>query len=369
MKIALVHDWFDQVYGGSERTALSIAKMFPDCDVFTMMFNDDIFGGTIDPKRLRTSFLDRWPNFITKRHHYLLPFIPNAIESYDFSGYDLVISSSPAFSKNVITPPETIHVTYCHSPMRFAWDYWPQYMYDNNFGPIKRMIARGQVNRIRQWDLHGVSRVDHWLTNSKTSANRIKKYYRVTAQVLHPPANLTGAKPSRKKGNYYVTLATLTPYKKLDIAIEAFNVNGQKLLIIGDGPDRERLQNLAKGNIKFAGFVKDEKKWKLLAGAKGLIFPQEEDFGLAPIDAMACATPVIAYGKGGALETVIDKKTGVFFKTQSVEALNQAITKAESIHFETQNLVNQAKKFSEPIFQRRLHEYLKKVMKHHADQA
>lgn len=368
MRVAIVHDWFDQVYGGSERTALTIAEMFPNADIFTMIFNDDKFGGLVNPKRLHTSWLEKIPKFLRKHHPVLLPFMPSAIERFDFSGYDIVISSSPAFSKNIITPPDTIHISYCHSPMRFAWDYWPQYLYDNRYGPIRRFLASKVIGRIRQWDLAGVNRVDYWLTNSETSARRIKKYYRVKdITILHPPADIAAASPAPAKRDFYVTLATLSSYKKIDLAIEAFNISGKNLVVIGDGPDRKRLETMANNNIRFLGFIDDKQKWAVLRSAKGLIFPQEEDFGLAPIDAMACGVPVIAYRRGGVVETVIEDKTGVFFDSQSASAINQAIERAETINFNTRTLIAQAKKFSKDEFKSKLLAYIKNVYKtHHA---
>lgn len=369
MRVAIVHDWFDQVFGGSERTALAMAEVFPKADIFTMIYNDDVFGGQIHPKRLHTSVLDKWPRFLTKRHQLLLPFIPAAIESYDFKGYDLVISSSPAFSKNIITPPETLHLTYCHSPMRFAWDYWPQYLKDNGYGPLRRFLARRMIPRIRQWDLSGVARVDYWLANSQNSAKRIRKYYKQKdVTVLYPPADISGAKPGAKKRDFYVTLATLTPYKKLDLAIEAFNISGHKLVVIGDGPDRGRLQKLAKDNIKFAGRLEDDDKWRLLAAAQGLIFPQVEDFGLAPIEAMAAGTPVIAYAKGGVLETVTAGKTGVFFKQQTPAVINAAVERARKTRFHQSDLTAAAEQFSKPVFMSKFKTYVKEVYRDHARQ-
>ena len=362
MKIAIVHDWFE-VFGGAEKTVIAIAEMFPKADLYTMIFNDDKFAQYFAPSKVHTSYLQKLPSFLKTKHRLLLPIIPQAIESYDLSEYDIVISSSSAFSKNIITSDKTLHICYCHSPMRFAWDYWPQYVDELGYGPIRKFIASKLIHNLRQWDSNGSSRVDVWLTNSKTSQKRIAKYYRKKSEIIYPPADLEGSFVSKKKGNYYITLATLTPYKKIEAAIEAFNISGKKLFVIGDGPDRKRLEKMAAKNIRFAGFVKEKKKWELIAASKGLIFPQEEDFGIAPIDAMACGTPVIAYKKGGVLETVLPGKTGVFFGSQTAEAINKAIAKSETIDWQASAMRKHALGFSKKIFQKNLKQSIKMALK------
>ena len=346
MKIALVHDWLNQKAGGAESVLAHLADIFPEAPIYTLIYNPDIFD--YPDERIHTSFLQRAPSFLKERSRYLLPLVPHAIESWDFSEYDIVLSSSCAFTKNILTDENTLHVSYCHSPMRFAWDYWPKYLDEQKVGPIRRMAIRRMVHRLRIWDYAGASRVDRFIANSKTTQKRIDKFYGRKSQIIYPPADLSFA--DEEKSDYYVTLGMLTPYKKIDIAIEAFNVSGKKLKIIGDGPDRKRLEELAENNIEFAGFVSESERTKLLSKARGLIFPNVEDFGIAPIDAMAAGCPVIAYNSGGATETVVDGTTGVLFDEQTPQMLNEAVLRSESITYKTQDLHQQSEKFSSQHF-------------------
>ncbi len=346
MKIALVHDWLNQKAGGAEQVLAHLANMFPEAPIYTLIYNPDIFDYSQD--RIHASFLNKAPHALKKRSRYLLPLVPHAVESWDFSDFDVVISSSCAFTKNIITDEHTHHISYTHSPMRFAWDYWPKYLNEQSVGPIRRMAIRRMVHHARLWDFAGAARVDTFIANSQTTHTRISKYYRRESQIIYPPAELHFADAS--KGDYFVTLGMLTPYKKVDLAIEAFNVSGKKLKVIGDGPERQRLEAMAEDNIEFVGFVSEKERTKLLSKAQGLIFPHVEDFGIAPIDAMAAGCPVIAYNQGGATETVLNGRTGVLFDHQSPRAINAAINEALSLDFQTKELHQQAEKFSSQHF-------------------
>ncbi len=354
MNVALVHDWLNTKRGGAEQVFDVLADMFPEAPIYTLIFNPERFD--YPRERIHTSYLQRAPRTLKQRSRYLLPFIPNAIESWDFRQYDVVISSSSAFAKNIITNPETLHICYCHTPMRFVWDYWPQYLDEQHIGPVRRWYARRQTGKMRIWDYAGAARVDKFLTNSETSRNRIKKFYRREAEIVHPPVETSSfayVSPDKKR-DYYVTLAALTPYKKIDAAIEAFNISGKKLTIIGDGPDRKRLENMAAGNIRFTGYLSDENRAELLAEAKGLIFPNVEDFGIAPVEAVASGTPVIAYGEGGVTETMNDGETGVLFREQTPAGINHAIERFEGMRFDGTTLRNRAQQFSTETFAKKL---------------
>lgn len=346
MKVALVHDWLNTKIGGGELVLLELAAMFPDAPIYTLLFNAENYADKLDPDRVRPSFLQAFPSFLHRRSRYFLPLAPWAIEQFDFSEYDVVISTSSAFARGIKTPPATLHICYCFSPMRFVWDYWPRYLDEQNVGWLTRQAIIVMVSRLRQWDLKTVPRVNKWVAISKVVAARIKKYYHQDSIVIYPPAKLGELQVQSKKSDYYVTLATLTPYKRIDLAIQACNQLKRPLKIMGDGADLARLKALAGPTISFEGRVTDAKKAELLAGAKALLFPNEEDFGIAPIEAMASGTPVIAYNKGGLTETIRDGVTGVFFDEQTPEALAAAIEKANTISFKTDDLTKQAAKFT-----------------------
>jgi len=301
-RIALVHDWLNRPIGGGERVLLELARLYPDAPIYTLLFDGRWYAGELDPARIRSSWLQRLPEQVRSHPRYLLPLIPAAVEAWDLSRFDVVLSSSVAFVKNVTTPASTLHLCYCHSPMRFAWDYWPRYVDEMNVGPLRRLAITAMVARARRWDLAGVPGVDAWLANSETTAARLRRYYRVReVTVIPPPVDVDGlrALASTPKGDHWVTLSTLTEYKRIDLAVRAFTASGRPLVVIGDGPDRGRLAGLAGPSIRFAGHLDDAARGELLAGARALIFPGEEDFGIAAVEALACGTPVVGYARGG----------------------------------------------------------------------
>lgn len=366
MKVALIHDWFDQVYGGSERVALHIAHLFPDADIHAMLYNPAVFDTYLDGRTVRTSSLQKLPKRLRSNHKLLLPLIPKAIRSLDFSGYDLVISSSPAFSKNITVPEGTGHITYCHSPMRFAWDYWPEYLKEQDFGVLRNLFAKATIPRIRKWDYEGAKRIKHWIANSETVKQRIHTYYDVKEKditVIYPPVNLSAIpRLVENREEYYVTLATLTPYKRIDLAIKACNVSRRKLIVIGDGPARKDLEQIAGDTIRFVGFVDSEEKWDILRKAQGLIFPQVEDFGMAPIEAMAVGTPTIGFRQGGVTETVEDGVSGVLFDQQTSESIVDAIDRAESMEFDSAAMRESSHQYSAEKFDQSFSKYVENVL-------
>lgn len=366
MKVAIVHDWLNTKRGGAENVALELAAMFPDAPVYTLLYNHQLYDDTLPKERVHSSSLQRLPQWLKKRSRYLLPFLPQAIESFDLSQYDVVISSSTGWGKGVITKPETLHICYCHSPMRFVWDYWPRYVSEQGVGPLRRAAIHLLTSRMRLWDYYSAARVDRWIANSKTTQSRISKYYHQSSSVIYPGVDIDAFTPSAApKGGYYATLSTLTPYKKVELAIEAANQLGRELVIIGDGIDRSRLEALAGPSVRFAGRVSNAERAQLLAGARALIFPSEEDFGIAPVEAMASGTPVIAYNKGGLKETVIDGKTGRFFEEPTAASLIDAIQRFEGDTFNTADLVRQAKQFDSERFRRELHREIAQALKEH----
>lgn len=352
MKTALLIDWLNTKKGGGEAVLIELAQMYPDADIFTLVYNKELYP-ELNNRVVKTSFLQKMPRWLKKRSRYLLPLIPNAIEQLDLSEYDLVISCSSAWVKSAITKPETTHICYCYSPTRMIWDYWPKYIEEQHVGPLRRAAIHWLTSRIRVWDYLSSSRVDYWIPISDTVSDRIKKFYRAKPEpVIFPGAEISKFETTSKKEDYFVSVGSLATYKRIDIAIEACNQTGDKLVIAGDGPDRSRLEKIAGPNIKFLGRVSDEKRRDILAKAKAFIFPGLEDFGITPIEAMASGTPVIAYGKGGVSETVIDGKTGIFFDEISKESLTNAIRRFGDINFKKEDLISRANEFSTKRFEK-----------------
>ncbi len=368
MRVAIVHDWLNTRVGGSEKVLMELANLYPDADIYTLIFRPEFYRGQIDPKRVTTSHLQRWPRLLTDKPSYLLPLLPTAIEQFDLSSYDVVISSSNAFSKGVLTPPRTLHICYCYSPMRFAWDYWPRYLTELSIGPIRRMAARGVISKVRLWDYYSSKRVDHWIAISDHIAARIKKYYGAKAEVIYPPVQIDDFEPLASRSDHYLTLSTLTPYKKIDLAIKACNQLGRKLIVVGSGFDRKRLEGLAGPTIKFAGRVSDEEKARLLATAKALLNPQEEDFGIASVEALASGIPVIAFARGGAAEIVSDGETGVLYEDDSVEGLVAAIKRSEALNYDRDQLLQASRRFSASYFAKTFTTTVEKLYADHISQ-
>jgi exopolysaccharide biosynthesis WecB/TagA/CpsF family protein len=367
-RLALVHDWLNRPIGGGERVLLELARLYPEAPVHTLLFDPGRYASRLDPARVRASWLQRLPASLRDRPRYLLPLIPSAVESWDLSGFDVVLSSSVAFVKNVITAPPTLHVCYCHSPMRFAWDYWPRYVDEMEAGPVKRFAVTNLVARARRWDLAGVGGVDAWIANSQTTAARLRRYYGVEeVRVIPPPVDVDGLRRlgGAPRGDHWVTLSTLTEYKRIDLAVRAFTDAGRPLIVIGDGPDRERLERLAGPTVRFAGHLGDAARAELLAGARALVFPGEEDFGIAAVEALACGTPVVAYGRGGLTEIVADGRTGVFFDEESPAALNVAVERLAGLPIRRDELIESAARFGAPRFREEVRDFVDAALAAH----
>ncbi len=352
MKVALVHDWLNTKRGGAELVLEHLAALYPDAPIYTLVHDADHYGTSLPRERIRTSALQKLPAALKRRPRYLLPLIPMAVEAWDFSDFDVVISSSSAWVKGIITKPETLHICYCHTPMRMVWDAWPGYVEDQGVDPIRRGAIHRLVSQTRLWDFYSAARVDRWVANSQTTADRIAKFYRKDADaIIYPGADLSlfGSVGDEAR-DYFVTLCSLTPYKRVDLAIEVCNTLGKRLIVIGDGSDRERLEKLAGPTVTFAGRVDDHEKARLLRGARAMIFAGHEDFGIAPVEAMAAGAPVIAYGRGGLTETVIEGKTGIFFKEQTAQSLEEALGRFDSQRFDASAIANHAANFSIATF-------------------
>lgn len=322
MKVAIVHYWLVSMRGG-EKVVEALCDLYPDADVFTLVCEPGEISERIRRHGITTSFIDRLPG---GRRHYqsMLPLMPFALEQLDLTPYDLVISSESGPAKGVITRPDALHLCYCHSPMRYLWDLAPQYY--ANAGRITRAAMTLLSPPLRLWDVATASRVDSFVANSRFVAERIRKYYRRDAEVVHPPVDLADFDiDDGEDGDYYVCAGQLVPYKRVDLAVQAFSRMGKRLLVIGDGGELPRLKAMAGPTVEFLGRVPTAVMRRHFSACKALVFPGEEDFGIVPLEVMACGRPVIAYGRGGACETVVDGVTGRFFAEQSAEAIADAV--------------------------------------------
>ncbi|EKD63925.1 MAG: glycosyl transferase group 1 [uncultured bacterium] len=326
MQIALVHDFLVRM-GGAERVLAEFAKMYPKAPIFTILYDEKLAGSTFPRERVITSGLQKLPSFIKKRHKYLFPLMPAQVEQFDLSGYDLVISSSNAYAHGVVTNLRTKHICYCHSPMRYAWDWTHNYMGEQRLNGVAKMFAMKRLEQVRMWDMAAADRVDKYIANSRTVAGRIQKYYRQDSEVIYPPVDVRRFSPKKTNENYFLIVSTLTPYKKIDLAISMFNRLGRRLVIIGDGSARGYLERMAGPSIDFLGFKSDAVIKDYMENCRGVLFPGEDDFGIVPVEAMACGKPVLAYGRGGATETVIPGVTGEFFYEPTFESIEDGLAR------------------------------------------
>ncbi len=365
LKVALVHDWLVTM-GGAERVLAAIAELFPEAPIYTLVLDRKNLPLVLADREIYTSLIQKFP-LAAKKYQAYLPFMPMAVEQFDLTGYDLVISSNHACAKGVITRPDTLHICYCHTPMRYAWEFYHEYLTRERVGGLKRALIRPLMNYLRIWDVTSANRVDYFIANSTAVAERIHKHYRREAVVIHPPVETTYYQPDEpdalgEQGDYYLVVSRLVGYKRIDLAVEAFNRLGYPLVIIGDGSQRSYLEKIAGPNIQFLGRQLDEAVRHHLQHAKAFVFPGEEDFGITPVEAQAAGCPVIAYGKGGALDTVVDGNTGVLFAPQSVEALMQAVKRREETAFEPSVLINNARKFDREAFKEKLKKYVQEKL-------
>ncbi|MBN1494237.1 glycosyltransferase [Candidatus Peregrinibacteria bacterium] len=355
-KIAIVCDWLTN-FAGAERVILKLHKMFPAAPIYTSVYNEKKmpeFKNAV----IHTSFIQQIPK-AKEKHQLFLKLYPVAFEQFDLSGYDIVISSCHSCSKGIITKPETMHVCYCHSPMRYAWDNSHEYLRTYKMhGFLKRFVPK-LMNKIRIWDRLAADRVDFFATNSNFVKKRIKKYYKHDAQVIYPMVNTNEFYISNQDPKkYYLAVGRFTPYKRFDLIVDAFNELPYKLKIVGTGLEENELKKRARTNIEFLGHVSETSLKDLYANCKALIFPQIEDFGITPLEAMASGRPVVAFNKGGALETVINNQTGIFFNEQNVISLKAAVEKCEKTKWNSKTIRQHAMKFDEKVFEKDFNKYL-----------
>ena len=360
-RIAIIHDWLVTFRGG-EKVLEAITELFPYAELFTLYYTPGKVSPKIEGHKIHSSFLNRLP--LAKRfYRYTLPLMPLAIESFDLTDFDLVISSSHCVAKGIIPSPDALHICYCHTPMRYAWDQYRVYF----GGCFKQFLFLPSIHRLRQWDVTSSHRVDHFIANSEWVKNRILKYYRRDAEVIPPFFELSSEPTSASPKDYYLVVAGLSPYKRIDIAIEACRKLNRRLMIVGAGQDEKKLLAMADNDIKFLGRVSDEELRKLYGECRALLFPGAEDFGIAPLEAMACGRPVIAYGKAGVTETVVDRATGLFFLDQTADSLCDAIVELEKLlpTISSDTCRKQAERFSRKRFQESFQNSIQRHWKDH----
>jgi glycosyltransferase involved in cell wall biosynthesis len=365
MRIAIVHERLD-VVGGAEKVILALHRIFPDAPVYTSFVERAKLCGAFDQVNLRSSSMQRLPGSVKRLNDKLLPLYMLAFQEFDLSGYDVVISSSYAAAKSVLTPSSTCHICYCHTPMRYAWDYHADYM--RGLNPLLRPGMRLLLQYFRQWDAQTAGNVDYFVANSETVRRRIRKHYRRDARVIMPPVETGRFRVSDSPCDYYLVVSRLVPYKRIDLAIEAFNRLDRQLIIIGEGREQRRLAALAGPNVRILGWQPDEVVARYLSEARALIFPGEEDFGILPVEAQAAGTPVIAYGRGGVMETVIHGETGCFFPEQTADSLRAAVRESETCSFVRRDIACHARQFDESVFCERMDAYVRQCYaEFHAD--
>jgi glycosyltransferase involved in cell wall biosynthesis len=355
MKIALVHDYLSQD-GGAERVLKALHEIWPDAPIF-VLFHDRIKINYLDHEKVRESWLSKMP-FINNIFQWYLPFMPMATEQHDLRGYDMVISSSSGFAKGVITSPDTLHISYCHTPPRFLWGDGNNYLSDLKSNYFIKLILPLLNHQLRIWDQMSTQRVDHFIANSQTVQKRIKKYYRRESEIIFPPVDTHRFQIANKLGDYYVAGGRLVPYKRLDLVVKVFNRLNIPSKIFGIGPEFKHLKRIAKSNIEFYGKISESEKAVLFSRALAFIHPQKEDFGITPVEAMAAGRPVIAYGYGGATETIISNETGMFFYQQTWESLLDSVSKFDPYCWDSEKIRLHAQNFAAYKFKNKIQSFI-----------
>lgn len=366
LRIALVHD-FMVAPGGAEKVLKVLSEMYPDAPIYTLLYDEEKMGDKFKGKDIRTSYLQKFPKFLKRNYRWLIPFFPVMVETFDLREFDLVISSSGAWSKGIVTKLSTTHVAYLHSPMRFAWDYSDQYIKEIKQHKMS-LILRFLLSYLRVWDRLAAERPDYLIANSSYTKKRIEKYYRRESNVIYPPVECTPneakeANAANEAKDYFLVVSRLSPYKKVDLVVEAFNKLGLPLIVIGQGEQEEYLKKIAKENVKILGWKDNKTVRQYYKNASAFIFPCIDDFGIAPLDAMNAGVPVIAFRNGGALETVQEGITGEFFDAQTMEVLADGVRRflKNKDKYDKQIIMKRAQEFSRERFEKEFREYVEKT--------
>ena len=365
MKIALVHDWLID-FGGAEQVLLSLHRLWPEAPIYTLLYNKKKMKQYFPQAEIRVSFLQKFPNFFQQHKEYFLPFLPTTPETFDLRDFDLVISSSNSFAKGIITKPKTIHISYCHAPMRFVWDWYYNYLKERKVGKIKKIFVLPILHYFRMWDKISADRVNYFIANSKTTAEKIKKYYLRDSKIIYPPVGirqLPATSYQLPAKNYFLIVSRLSPYKRIDLAVKAFNKLELPLIIIGEGKQKKDLQKMARKNIKFLGFQQKEKVQQYYQNCRAFIFPGEDDFGITACEAMSFGKPILGYRKGGLVETMIELVTGEFFNEPVPELLADGVRRLmkNEKKYNSDEIKKQAEKFSKERFEKEIKEYIEQI--------
>lgn len=350
MKIAIIHDWIVNKRG-AEHVLEAVSEIFPEADIFTLVYDPKNTFESFRDKKIQTSFIQKLP--FAKRHFRMyLPLFPRAVEDFNLKGYDLIISINHCVAKGVFIPKRARHICYCLTPMRYAWVYQDEY-----FGRLKKML-RPMIDYLKEWDLCNASYVDLFITVSEHVKNRMKRCYGKNSAVIFPPVDVKyflNETPALRE-DFYLVVSELVPYKRTDLAVKAFNELGLSLVVIGDGPCKKHLMRIAKENIKFLNWQPIESLKSYYERAKALVYPQKEEFGIVAVEAQATGCPVIAYKRGGALDSVIENKTGVFFEDKTAESLAEAVNIFGDMKFDHYEIINNARRFDRDIFKKAFEE-------------
>ncbi|PIU01471.1 glycosyltransferase family 4 protein [bacterium (Candidatus Torokbacteria) CG09_land_8_20_14_0_10_42_11] len=352
MRVALVHDHLAQD-GGAERVLAVFHKIYPEAPIFVLVYNRAKANRVFRKAKIKTSFIQKMP-LGQSRYQWYLPFMPMAFEKFNLFNYDLVLSSTSAFAKGVITDPKTLHLCYCHTPTRYLWSDTHSYTKELKYNRLIKKFIPFILHKIRIWDRLAADRVDYFIANSENIRRKIKKYYRREATVIYAPADLDKFRLASNRGNYFLTGGRLVAYKKFDLTIKVFNRLGWPLKIFGAGPEIGALKKMARPNIEFLGRISDQALSSLYAEAKAFIFPQEEDLGITALESMAAGRPVIAFASGGALETVIPGKTGILFGAQTIDALSSAVKNFKESDFNPEEIREYVSRFDAKIFEQKI---------------
>lgn len=372
LRVAIVHYWLTGMRGG-EKVVEALCRIFPQADIYTHVVRPEVLSKTITSHPIYTTFIQKLPGSVRHYQKYL-PLMPIALEQLDLRDYDLVISSESGPAKGVIARADTLHICYCHSPMRYLWDFYQDYL--ESAGTATRLLMRPLFHRLRLWDYASAQRIDYVIANSHTVAHRVKRWWGKDATVIHPPvdtsrfsnpnmASLRNVPGHPEPGGYYLCLSELVSYKRVDLAVKACTHTERRLIIAGDGPERSRLESIAGPTVSFVGRVDNEILPALYAGCKAFLFPGEEDFGITPLEAMATGRPVIAYGRGGVLDSVVDGETGIFFERQTADSLIDALNAYETSTEQTwgrDRLKRQAEGFSEEHFRKSMIQFIAQTL-------
>ena len=362
MRVALVHDWLNQM-GGAESVLENLVALYPGAPVYTSIYWREAMPAAYRLWDIRTSWLDKVPG-VRRHHQRFLPLYPLAFEGLDLDGYDVVLSNKSGFCHGVITSAETVHVCYCLTPTRYLWRY-REYAQTEGLGPVARVLLAPVLLHLRLWDRLAAERVDSFIAISSEVQRRIDKYYGRESEIIWPPVDVGRFAPAPSGGDYYLSVGRLVPYKRVDLAVQACTQLGLPLKVAGTGRDLERLKAIAGPTVEFLGWVPDEALGELMAGCRAFLFPGAEDFGIAPVQAMACGRPVIAYAAGGALDTVVENVTGLLFREQTVEALSRALAEFDPGQFDGQAIRRHAEQFDALVFRGKVADAVARAYKEH----